>query len=482
MRSRRLWEWVVVGLLVGALLAAGFVGVVFKGQALAALGLTREGVPTSLPSGLLEAPREPEEPGDEDPEPPASGTGLAAAAAAVEGPKPDPGALDRKLRGLDSKKLKGIDDGPAVTVAYEVVDSETGKVVASSKADKPLIPASNTKTLTAIAVLSAFEGSETFATRVLQPEPGRIVLVGGGDPLLRSVPDTARPYPRPATTDELAAATAKALLAAGQKKVTLGFDASYFEEPGWNETWPSNYRDQVTQLSALWVDEGRLEGGGRSRTPAVDAATTFAAQLEEHGVTVTGEPKKATAKGAEVARVESLPVHVLMETAMNRSNNSFTEIMGIQLAAHTGHPSTFAGAVEAIEEQLTPLDLWDEGTVLHDASGLSRDNRVTTHMLARAVALIEGDQRLSVILDGLPTAGVTGTLADRFEDATARPARGVARAKTGTLSLVSTLVGTTATADGRVLSFAFMINGTPDGWAAKVWTDQATGVVASCGC
>ena len=111
------------------------------------------------------------------------------------------------------------------------------------------------------------------------------------------------------------------------------------------------------------------------------------------GVTVAGEPKKAKAKGDEVARVESLPVHVLMETAMNRSNNSFTEIMGLQLAAHTGHPSTFAGAVDAIEEQLKPLDLWDKGTVLHDSSGLSRLNRVTTHMLARAVALVEDDQR-----------------------------------------------------------------------------------------
>ena len=480
MRSRRVWEWAVVGLLVGALLAAGFLAVVFRTQAFAALGLTREGAPTSLPAGVLEPPKETEP--DDDPEPPAVGTGLVHGAPVAEGPKPDPTALGRKLQALDRKKLKGLDGAP-VTVAYEVVDIATGTVVASSKAERPLIPASNTKTLTAIAVLSAFEGDETFATRVLQPEPGRIVLVGGGDPLLRSVPDKERAYPTPATTEELAAATAKALLAAGQKKVTLGYDASYFAEPGWNDTWPSNYRDQVTQLSALWVDEGRLAGGGRSRTPAVDAAKTFAAQLKKHGVTVRkGEPKKAAAEGEELARVESLPVHVLMETAMNRSNNSFTEVMGLQLAVHTGHPSTFAGAVAAIQEQLKPLDLWDKGTVLRDSSGLSRENRVTAGMLARAVALADGDQRLSVLLDGLPTAGVTGTLADRFTDPIAQPARGVARAKTGTLSFVSTLAGTTATADGRLLSFAFMINGPPDGWAAKVWTDQATGVVASCGC
>ena len=133
-------------------------------------------------------------------------------------------------------------------------------------------------------------------------------------------------------------------------------------------------------------------------------------------------------------------------------------------------------------EQLTGLGVWDEGTVLHDASGLSRSNRVTTNMLAKAVRLLDTDPRLSVILDGLPTAGVTGTLADRFTDDISRPARGVARAKTGTLSLVSSLAGTTLTADDRLVTFAFIINGPPDGWAAKVWTDQATGVVASCGC
>ena len=92
------------------------------------------------------------------------------------------------------------------------------------------------------------------------------------------------------------------------------------------------------------------------------------------------------------------------------------------------------------------------------------------------------EPRLSVILDGLPTAGVTGTLADRFADDVSSPARGVARAKTGTLSFVSTLAGTTLTADGRLVAFAFIINGPPNGWAARVWADQAAGVVAACGC
>lgn len=476
MKTRRTTEWVVTGVLAAVLLTGGFLLVAFRAEAAAFAGLAREGAPSTVAPSLFGAPSATPTPLSP------TGTGLIGAAGLPEqGPAPRHDRLEARLDALDTSKLAGV-DGAASAVAYQVLDVITGEVVASRGATSPLIPASNTKLLTVLAVMDAFEASQRFATTVVEGAPGQLVLVGGGDPMLLSVPAAEGAYPQPASTQELAALTAEALRAAGTTTVTLGYDATWFEEPGWNATWPANYRDQVTQLSALWVDEGRLASGGRSRTPALDAARTFAAQLTAEGVAVTGEPVAASGAGTELARVESLPVHVLAETAMNRSNNSFTEILGLQLARHLGAPTTFDGSVSSIRAQLEELGVWDEGTVLKDASGLSRSNLVTANMLAEAVALLDSDPRLSVILDGLPTAGVTGTLADRFTDDISRPARGVARAKTGTLSLVSTLAGTTQTQDGRLVAFAFMLNGAPDGWAAKVWADQATGVVTSCGC
>lgn len=466
-------QLILAWLLVGVLLAGGFLVAVFRDPLAAAAGLSREGAPTAPPPSLFVPPPSPAQP--------AGDTGLAGVAETpAAGTAPGRAALDARIAGLDRTGLTGVAGAP-VQLAWAAVDIVTGEVVASDGAHVPLIPASNTKTLTTVAVMNVFAGGERFATTVVQPEPGRVVLVGGGDPMLLSEPADPDAYPRPASTRELAAATAVALRAAGQSGVTVGYDATRFAEPGWNATWPASYRDQVTQLSALWVDEGRT-GGARSRTPALDAASVFAKQLTEEGITVTMAPTPQPGTGAELARVESLPVHVLVETAMTRSNNSITEVLGLQLAIATGYPGTFAGSVAAIQDQLTALGLWDSGTVLRDASGLSRGNRATARMLAGAIRRIQTDPRLSVILDGLPTAGATGTLADRFTGDVSRPARGVARAKTGTLSLVATLAGTTLTADDRQIAFAAMVNGAPDGWAAKEWTDRVAGIITTCGC
>ncbi|MDO5736030.1 MAG: D-alanyl-D-alanine carboxypeptidase/D-alanyl-D-alanine-endopeptidase [Propionibacteriaceae bacterium] len=470
--SRLARQWLMTWIVLGLVLATAVAGAVFFRPLMRAVGAEVTGAPTTVPPSLLMPTAVP------GVTPTSDGGAVGPAAAAAPGDLPDRAALEAQLNGLDIVALAA--GAEALQLAYEVVDTDTSEVVAARDASTLLIPASNTKLLTTTAVMHALDRQTRFPTRVLKPAAGSIVLVGGGDPLLTTLPTGT--YPHQASLQELATLTATALKDAGESSVSLAFDASFFTDAGWNETWPSNYRDQVTQISALWVDEGKQPGVGRSRTPALAAATAFAAQLTTAGITVTGAPTPAVGSGAEVARVESEPLHVLAEQMMLRSNNSFAEVLGFQLAAATGHPTTFAGSVAAIEEQLRELSLWTEGAVLRDASGLSRSNLVSAAMLSLAMGRAVDDPNLSVILDGLPVAGVTGTLASRFADDISLPARGVARAKTGTLSRVSSLAGTTTTADGRSVSFAFLTNGSADGWAAKVWADQSVGVVTACGC
>lgn len=466
------WRSIAAWLFIGLVLALAFVVAVFHSAILTPLGLERAGAATTVPPTLFDAPSPSATPSPSGVVQPA-GTG-------GEGKLPDRSTLESKIGAQDLAKLAaGVPEGGSLVTAYEVRDAATGEVVAASNPDQMLIPASNTKLLTMVAVMNAFDGNERFTTRVVSPAAGQIVLVGGGDPLLSSVPNGA--YPGHASLQELAEATAAKLKEQGTTSVTLGFDASLFQE-SWAGTWPSNYHDQVTTLSALWVDEGRDANKVRSQQPAVDAANLFASQLGAAGITVSGTPAAASASGGEVASVQSAPVHAIAEVAMQASNNSFTEVLGMQLAIKSGQPATFAGSAASVQQQLTALGIWTDGAVLHDASGLTRENRVSAAMLSSAVRHIMTTPKLSVIMDGFPVAGVSGSLSDRFEDDIARPARGIARAKTGTLSLVATLAGTTVTADGRELAYAFMTNGSTDGWAARVWADDSVGIVTGCGC
>ena len=100
-------------------------------------------------------------------------------------------------------------EGSSLSLAYQVLDVETGDVLAASNADQLLVPASNTKLLTVTALLSVFDGTETFDTTVVSPAPGQLVLVGGGDPLLASVASGGTP--KRASLEELAAKTAEKL-------------------------------------------------------------------------------------------------------------------------------------------------------------------------------------------------------------------------------------------------------------------------------
>ena len=81
----------------------------------------------------------------------------------------------------------------------------------------------------------------------------------------------------------------------------------------------------------------------------------------------------------------------------------------------------------------------------------------------------------------MPVAGLTGTLAERY---TTTSARGLVRAKTGSLPGVTSLAGTVVDADGRQLLFAVLADQTPAGGqpAPRAAIDGFVARLAGCGC
>ncbi len=423
----------------------------------------------------------PEEPPEADPDPSKAGP-------ETTGAPLDPDAVEAALAPL----LSGGALGPGRSPAH-VIDVATGEVLYDA-ADDPTVPASTMKLVTAVSVLDALGPDTRLRTRVAVVDPDaatpRVVIVGAGDPSLRSTGAKvggAGTSLTPASLQELAASTARALALRGITRVRVRYDASLFTGPAEHPTWAGSFpaAGVVAPVSALVVDQGRRTPGGVSRVadPAAQAGQEFAEQLAAAGVTVRGELKELATPddAATLAHVESPSVGVLVERMLAASDNDYAEILGRLGAAASGGPASFAGVAARAAQVLAELGVDDAGARFADASGLSRGNRLAPSTLTDLLAVTA--QGYGSIHSGLPVAGATGSLAARFRTTDQQPARGVVRAKTGTLTGVGSLAGYVSRPDGRLLAFGFVDGSTPGGaLAARAAFDRAAAALVTCDC
>jgi serine-type D-Ala-D-Ala carboxypeptidase/endopeptidase (penicillin-binding protein 4) len=390
-------------------------------------------------------------------------------------------------------------------VGVVVTDLATGRVLFARGSAVPATPASSAKLATAVAALSVLGPSARFTTRVMAgPAPGSIVLVGGGDPTLAAAPYPAGEYPQPATLAALARQAARWLLARGEHTVRLRYDDSLFTGPVTAPGWTASYisTGNVTPITALSVDQGRLTRGGqpenrddplnyrpRSLTPDADAAAAFARLLAAQGVRVLPGTGAVPARGGGVliASVHSPDVAATVGWMLRESNNVIAEYLARQVALHTGRPASFAGAAAAVIAADARLGIHG-GIHLVDGSGLSPLDLITPLALAQLVGLAgQGRQAaLRAAVTGLPVAGFSGTLApgQSVFGGFGPAALGMVQAKTGNLNTVLSLAGIVSDASGRPLAFAIMADQVPRGElgpAAGVIDRMAT-ALAGCGC
>ncbi|MET3903885.1 D-alanyl-D-alanine carboxypeptidase/D-alanyl-D-alanine-endopeptidase (penicillin-binding protein 4) [Paenarthrobacter sp. 4246] len=405
----------------------------------------------------------------------------------ADAPLPMPAEVARQL----DATLKPAGGG---SISGMVMDASTGKVLFDRDANANRIPASNMKLLTAVAALKALGPESRFTTRVLASEdPSTVVLTGGGDVLLgASASDPSAVLGR-AGLASLASDTAAALAAAGVKgPVTVQVDDSLFTGAPLNPAWSLDdvAAGETAPLFSLALNSGRYAPdvltGPRPQDSAVTTAQAFAEQLAAAGVAVSPGVERGKGLPTKVlAAAESATVSEQVDLMLESSDNFLAEALGRMTALASGQKATYDGATAAVRQRLGELGIATDSMQLADVSGLALENQVSARQFADVVRAITSgpDLSLRTALDGFPVAGLTGTLDDRYVDASTAEGAGLVRAKTGTLNTVIALSGYVVDADGRLLVFSFIGNDLEPGVAAnKVAMDRSASVLASCGC
>jgi serine-type D-Ala-D-Ala carboxypeptidase/endopeptidase (penicillin-binding protein 4) len=195
--------------------------------------------------------------------------------------------------------------------------------------------------------------------------------------------------------------------------------------------------------------------------PAHYAGTIFQDLLKNEGILLTGglEKAKTPSWAQSIAIHHSLPLRYLVSVMMKDSDNLYANCFFKKIGAKSlGLPGNWLKGSQAMRNFLqrkAGLDISD--LVILDGSGESRYNLISPHQEVQF--LIWAQKQFSFFpewLSSFAIAGVDGTLRDRM---TAPELLGKVRAKPGTMTGVTGLVGVVEAKDGEILAFSILSNG-----------------------
>jgi serine-type D-Ala-D-Ala carboxypeptidase/endopeptidase (penicillin-binding protein 4) len=222
--------------------------------------------------------------------------------------------------------------------------------------------------------------------------------------------------------------------------------------------------------------------------PALLFVTLLKDGLVKAGITVTGrlrtlDPKYREvtpldlSKYVELGFIESPPMKDIVREMLKPSQNLYAQLLLLQVGINSGQRAVVSGQSNAATNQALspdprPLTTEQKGlevmtaflneagvksgdVLLEEGSGLSRKDIVTPNATIALLKFMDKHKLAQIYKDGLPIAGVDGTLERRMRGTAAEKN---VHAKTGTLRFVYALSGYVTAASGERLAFAIMLN------------------------
>lgn len=422
--------------------------------------------------------------------PAATAIATPSASPTVAAPAPTPNAPK-------SCSIKSAVNQKALGTLYAyVINADTGEVYLDQRADEQTPSASVMKVLTAVGAMDNLASTYFATTRVLTvaEEPGTIVLQGGGDHTLsRMTGSSYTTYKKPARLSTLAAAALKALPNSTViNKIIL--DASFFEQPAWNNNWKASDRTNgyISLITALQVDSDRRNpdltstaySGYRSADPVAAAGKYFKAALGMSASTAALVQAPTPTGAVEIAAVNSQPITVWFDHALKYSDNTETEFIARHATKVAGLPTNFTSVKWIVKRALAQMNINTKKLVMLDGSGLAQGNRVTARMVAEVLAQVATPgSKFAALESYLPIAGNSGTLSTRFTGVN-KVAVGFVKAKSGYIPGVYSLAGIVNAKDGSRIAFAAFARSNSSysvGYAARPALDTLATRLFTCG-
>jgi len=190
----------------------------------------------------------------------------------------------------------------------------------------------------------------------------------------------------------------------------------------------------------------------------------FKKSLYAHGITFGGKSAIKTGvlphKASKLADKQSMPLKELLIPFMKLSNNSHAEVLTKEMGKVVQGEGSWDAGLQVIKETVMNLGLNGESIQLRDGSGMSHKNMITANELSKLLFIAQSKKWFPEFEKSLPIAGQSdklsgGTLRSRLKD---ELTIGNVKAKTGSISGVSTLSGYITARSGEPYIFSIMIN------------------------
>lgn len=199
-----------------------------------------------------------------------------------------------------------------------------------------------------------------------------------------------------------------------------------------------------------------------AKHPSKVFASTLYQSLVENGVVFSRDKAYGTItnpkeiKGMELTTL-STPISDVLQRMMKSSDNYYAESMLLNLCDLFDEQAwSYDGCQERVREMVRRAGGKPGSYVIADGSGLSHSNKTTAVTVTDILRLAyHNEQVFPSLYESLPIAGVDGTIGRRMRNTAAY--RNV-RAKTGTVTGVSTLSGYVTAQNGHVLAFSILVN------------------------